>query len=182
MTNEVVEYVAYDFITRHRLSYPLYMHSVIRDYTPYTIFSFREAASKCGISLQQFKKQIGTEDALTARRANNFLILYNDQKPLRRINFSLAHEMGHILLGHFDHREQANIETEADRFAATLICPRPVIYALQIHSQPELYARFNISLEASAYRWQEYKRWEQSPKSWTWTEKTCTTAYIRHPS
>ena len=29
-----------------------------------------------------------------------YLIVYNNQKPATRIRFSLAHELGHIVLGH----------------------------------------------------------------------------------
>ncbi|MDL2233160.1 ImmA/IrrE family metallo-endopeptidase [Ruminococcaceae bacterium OttesenSCG-928-L11] len=50
------------------------------------------------------------------------LVLYNDLQPnRRRRNFTLAHEIGHIYLGHTQDGDSQ--EREADRFAAELLAP-----------------------------------------------------------
>ena len=55
-----------------------------------------------------------------------WIVVYDPEKMHGdRMKFSLAHELGHIVLGH--HGSDAAEETEADFFAAHLLIPRPVI-------------------------------------------------------
>ena len=57
-------------------------------------------------------------------------IVVNSRKSPRRIRFSLAHEMGHIFLGHFrtdieiDAIRKMAMEYAANAFAAELIMPQ----------------------------------------------------------
>lgn len=53
------------------------------------------------------------------------LVLYNADIPLTRRRFTLAHELGHIYLGHEDDADEQ--EREADRFAAQLLMPRILV-------------------------------------------------------
>lgn len=58
----------------------------------------------------------------------SFLILYNDDPwytDERRTRFSLAHELGHILLHH--RGDAKHLEREACVFARLLLCPRPLL-------------------------------------------------------
>lgn len=52
------------------------------------------------------------------------IIFYNDHDPRERIRFTIAHEIGHIVLGHLE--KNKNFENEANCFARNLLCP---IYA-----------------------------------------------------
>ncbi|MBQ8859491.1 MAG: ImmA/IrrE family metallo-endopeptidase [Clostridia bacterium] len=62
-------------------------------------------------------------DGLTVRRDGQYVILYNDQvKNERRRAFTLAHEVGHILLSHAGEQPEVE-EKEANAFAAALLCP-----------------------------------------------------------
>ena len=51
----------------------------------------------------------------------SYFILYNDNMDINRIRFTIAHEIGHIALGH----EESNDETESetDYFARHLLVP-----------------------------------------------------------
>lgn len=77
-------------------------------------------------------------------------ILYNDDmmyNSLQRLRFSLAHELGHIVLGHKD--EHSFIcEAEANCFAQHLLCPVPVVEAMNLcdHSKIFLFSKvFGVS-------------------------------------
>lgn len=73
------------------------------------------------------------KDASSIRCGTRFLILYNEKRsPALRIRFSVAHELGHILLGHhaetdeekrFDRELYELQEEEANCFARNLLCP-----------------------------------------------------------
>ena len=52
------------------------------------------------------------------------MILYNDRMPLPTVRFSVAHELGHILLRHRQNADNYDaLEREADCFARNLLCP-----------------------------------------------------------
>lgn len=72
-------------------------------------------------------------DGYTIRRTSgnntSYIVLYNaDVKSAGRKRFTLAHELGHILLNHTD--DGARQEAEADRFAAQLLLPRVFAWEL----------------------------------------------------
>lgn len=81
-----------------------------------------------------------TVDALTCYFAGVFITIYKTAgRTLQRIRFSIAHELGHIVLNHLTEFEQPNsfsifnshayhvLEREADMFAAELLAPTPLL-------------------------------------------------------
>ncbi len=107
----------------------------------------------------------------TAER--RYLIVFNDSprrgatKP--RINWTIAHEVGHILAGHFTELEALGetklgpsnfqeMEEEADWFAANLLAPLPAIRALGATSAADVRDWFGLSQTAAEHRWHEYCR------------------------
>ena len=58
-----------------------------------------------------------------------YLICYNDAGMPARIRFTLAHELGHLLMNHHDRSDEA-AEREADCFAQHLLLPRPAVCRL----------------------------------------------------
>lgn len=102
---------------------------------------------------------------------NEWYIIVDDTMKIERIRFTIAHELGHIFLGHDSllHRtpnsifiEKPEEETEADMFAARLLAPACVLWGLHLHSASEISQICNISYEAATYRAQRmellYKR------------------------
>jgi hypothetical protein len=79
------------------------------------------------------------------------LLLYNDEpgQNLARFRFTLAHELGHIVL---KHRESGYAEeAEADAFAQHLLCPEPLANALREMNTSELIwgMAFGISISTA---------------------------------
>lgn len=96
------------------------------------------------------------QDGCTIKVKNNlFLILYNERvtNPLR-LNWTLAHEVGHIYLGH-DVNDSIH-EVEAHCFAAQLLMPEIVIRELAAEcpdiSALDIYFLFNVSTDAAQKR------------------------------
>lgn len=91
-----------------------------------------------------------------------FFIIVNDNEKMPRIRFTIAHELGHYLLGHLGtdkanlNREYHNIkpvhETEADMFAARLLAPACVLWGINAKTAEQIASVCNISPEAAKIR------------------------------
>ena len=55
-----------------------------------------------------------------------YVVGYNPKKPVARMKFTMAHELGHIVLGHKIGQEYWE-EEEANHFALHLLFPRPML-------------------------------------------------------
>lgn len=91
------------------------------------------------------------KEALTLRhdfgdRVGYELLYDSFAHPMRR-RFTLAHELGHILLKH--HLEEPFEEQEADYFAAQLLAPHPVMELLTDRTPDRIAETFLISRAAS---------------------------------
>lgn len=92
---------------------------------------------------------------------DKIVIVYRDSEPSQRCRFTIAHELGHIFLGHtlidgkyarkFD-LSKPEIEIEADVFASRLLAPACVLWGLNLHTADEIAKVCNISLSAGKVR------------------------------
>lgn len=92
------------------------------------------ANSEFGISIYQPKK-------------NRWIIVYDDALNLCECRWCVAHELGHIILGH-DAKLQNGIhtfysvsqvlESEADQFALRILAPSCVLRGLNLHTSDEI--------------------------------------------
>ncbi|MBP5698158.1 MAG: ImmA/IrrE family metallo-endopeptidase [Alphaproteobacteria bacterium] len=89
-------------------------------------------------------------------------IYYNPEKMYGRINYTILHEVGHILLGHIQESNLA--ETEANFFAKYLLAPPPLIQELQLISAEGIINAFGMSYEASCNAWNYYTKWLRKTK------------------
>ena len=95
-------------------------------------------------------------------RNGKWTIVYEDTDPNGRIRFTVAHELGHILLGHeltegFGHYRKITTgkpiqETQADEFAVRLLAPACVLWGLHVNTATDIAAVCDISPTAAAYR------------------------------
>lgn len=116
---------------------------------------------------------------------DRYLILWNadcaDNNVDGRKLWTKAHELGHVVLKHlplvaepmlaengFNNLTAPEFETEADQFAATLLCPMPLYELLNVHSSQDVRRVFGLSSEASVHRWNEYLRWTRYHRKTAW--------------
>lgn len=77
---------------------------------------------------------------------NQFILVVRDTDPMCIQRYTIAHEIGHILLG-------KNIsEYEAERFAIGIFAPVCVIWALYIHEPEGIANLCNISITSARIR------------------------------
>lgn len=89
--------------------------------------------------------------------SNTFIIVRDtDSLPIQR--YSIAHEIGHILLGH---NRTENItrsdEDETERFAIDLLAPACVLWGLDLHTPDEISEVCNISISSAKIRAERMK-------------------------
>ena len=87
------------------------------------------------------------------------LIIYNDEKPLPRIRFTLMHELGHIDLGHKGESDLAR--READAYAGYALAPSPLISKYASEDIFDIMSTFWVSGECADIRSFSYVNWKQ---------------------
>lgn len=85
---------------------------------------------------------------------NKYCIFYDDTASEHQQRFTIAHEIGHIILNHFNVPIE-NREQEANMFAARVLMPMCVLYECQVSNPEEISNLCNVSLISATYR---YKR------------------------
>ena len=101
------------------------------------VLSFAEMASGIGIERKELIDQYGNmnRDAFTFAKDVNgklrYFVGYNLLLPDYLLQRAIARELGHIVLGHDGSRPEEVRTEEAMFFARHLLCPRPLIKAIQ---------------------------------------------------
>ncbi|NCC15663.1 MAG: ImmA/IrrE family metallo-endopeptidase [Clostridia bacterium] len=102
-------------------------------------------------------------DGFSLKFETQYYIVFNDSiHHSGRIRFTLAHELGHILLGHVEKitfyrnseidsntNEQ---EAQANIFARDLLMPAAVLAALHLHTPQDIATFCNISMQSAKIR------------------------------
>lgn len=102
-----------------------------------------------------------------------YAIIYNDSKSRYRYRFTIAHEIGHICLGHYSEDGSAlwhewlpddpaylAMELEANHFAVNLLAPLEAVDYFETFTPELIRRKFNVSLETATYRLEAYNRWK----------------------
>lgn len=101
------------------------------------VLSFSEMASGIGIERRELMEKYGAmnRDAYTLVREVGgklrYFVGYNMLLPEYMLQRAIARELGHIVLGHDGSRPEDVRMTEAMFFARHLLCPRPLVKAIQ---------------------------------------------------
>ena len=98
------------------------------------VVSFTEISESSGLKYREMIPIFGKNlDAITTISTEGgvtrYIVAYNSFLPFTMIQRALARELGHIVLGHTGYSEENN--EEALCFAYHLLCPRPLIHALE---------------------------------------------------
>lgn len=100
------------------------------------------------------------ESGKTILHNNFFEIVYHDTEPSYRCRFTIAHELGHIFLGHLlinttfyrTFATQDDLESSANVFARDLLAPACVLHELQALTIEQIQQVCNISYTAAKNR------------------------------
>lgn len=99
----------------------------------------------------------GKGDAMTQTRDKCVFIIYNDSRAVVRKRFSVAHELGHLYIGHLHGNSSNDLnstnfdEIEANAFAAHLLMPPELLrkdIKTGMNKPEDLAAKYNVSVDA----------------------------------
>lgn len=130
------------------------------------------------IEIFGLSNQKSLSDGFTVRHKGQYYIFYNEQCSPGRQRFTIAHELGHIVLGHLDDGQYTEInrepapgnapeETQANQFAARLLAPACVLHALNVRSAEEVSQICGISHRAAEFRLARLRVLDQRGKYYT---------------
>lgn len=107
------------------------------------------------------------ESGTTLMQNDKLYIIYADEQSPQRCRFTIAHELGHIFLGHL-FTEDGNgflitddAEHSANVFARDLLAPACVLHELHALTAAAIAVLCDISLEAATYRAERIAELEQ---------------------
>ena len=98
------------------------------------------------------------ESGITLMQDDKLYIVYADEQSPQRCRFTIAHELGHIFLGHLFAKNGKGFvitddaEHSANVFARDLLAPACVLHELQALTSAAIANLCDISLEAATYR------------------------------
>lgn len=152
--------LVFDKITDHK--YPVNTLKIIYQLKNIKISTYEDFAIKSNCNVKSLREC--SPDAFTVCKAftheNKYVILYNSEvNTVGRIRFSIAHELGHIFLGHFN--EEGSLlkrgglpentykkyEVEANTFANELLIPPCLLN--EKYKAEDIYQKFDVSKQAA---------------------------------
>lgn len=139
------------------------------DSLPVKVSAIAKSADISVIKNSDAKFLKDSQSGLTVLQNNKFYIIYNDTESAQRCRFTIAHELGHIFLGHLmintpiyrTFAKRNDTESAANVFARDLLAPACVLHELQALSAAVISDLCNISLESAGYRAERMRELEQ---------------------
>lgn len=149
---------AYELLETYEGRLPVInVFELIRSLPNVIVKTYGEFARIKGDTYENFLKYCaGSEHGFTIGNVNSakYLIAYNERKDSSTIRFTIAHELGHIVLKH--NVDNKITDKEANCFARNLLCPIQIIDGFGISSVNDYISCFNISepmaMAAKAYQ------------------------------
>lgn len=145
---------------------------MLKDYE-WIIFTYEEAQ----VIMQKddpfnIRRRNALARTLHERGTKVFVTVFAEDKLFPRRNYyTLAHELGHIVLGHFFEFEKTSLlrsglldkeysvlEREAEIFAAELLMPMPVLKGLNIKSYEDIVNICRVTKTSAKIRMEEYQK------------------------
>nr|DAE13801.1 MAG TPA: IrrE N-terminal-like domain [Siphoviridae sp. ctLNL10] len=177
--NEIKEVVYYTLQNYRHSNIPVEIKAIARSFSNIRLVSYSKHMKKTNLSYDDMIKFTGTNDACTDyyAKANFFIIYYNDiAKNIttsNRYRWNIAHELGHIMLGHhiahektrifrneLSYSEYDNLEEEADYFASLILVPHAALLGFQIRNANHIKVMCKISEPAAKRRYYEFVEWK----------------------
>lgn len=98
------------------------------------IYTYQQAAEHLNMDEFDFERRCAGAEAFTIRGKTQegeaaYVVCYRNGGHPGRLNFTLAHELGHMILDH--KADDAADEEEANCFAQHLLCPEPALRQLE---------------------------------------------------
>ena len=161
--------IARGLLLAHKVSsFPVDVISIIKNTGICILKKYSKQAIKHNLPFEYFCENFGKDGATLykAGKKKPYTILYNDlRQPFTRVRWTLAHELGHVILRHSEEFEETKLirngltdesykvlDDEADAFAAELLSPVIVLIAAGWTSKSDIMTHCLLSNDAAKYR------------------------------
>lgn len=137
---------AYEILNAYNDEFPVTdVHGIIESFDYISIHTYSEISSKLNMNVYDYlyKCAPSNHGYTISDKKGHFIIAYNDLKDEPTMRFTLAHELGHIILDHDGKHEYQ--EKEADCFARNILCPVQIIKEFGISTTSDYVNCFEIS-------------------------------------
>lgn len=160
------------YLNIERVKFPINPADAVAMFTNCRIMTYETLAAVSGKTHEEIVKTCESYDGCTkySPATDRYLILINDSsrnsRCSERVCWTMAHELGHIVCGHFgelsdiqrssdiDNRE---MEEEADFFAVSMLAPLQALSIIGVKGVEDIRKGFGLSQLASERRWSEFK-------------------------
>lgn len=168
------------FISYKLNSYPIDLFLLFKKFKNCRVVSYSTHMKKFNLTEKETISHFGSDEGCTIYNPlkDKYIIFYNDLdtyfKVPERVRWTLAHELGHVLLEHNKISDKTKIfrstlsddeyswmEAEANRFASLLLANPIILDKLNISSEADIKKYCNLSLEASRYRYENLLKWKK---------------------
>ena len=141
--HETAAISAAETLIKHKIiAAPIAPLAILKTIPGVLVQSYTELANLFGVDRSDIISTIGIDNqgAVTfAGRSDagfRYMVAYNQRLPFYMLQRSLARELGHVVLGHDGSRPGEVRDAEASCFAWHLLCPRPLLHAVQAAGIP----------------------------------------------
>ena len=119
-----------------------------------------------GIPVKFADLQSNSDGYTFIHQGQPIIVINKNCTSMSRLRFTVAHELGHIILGHVGKYALVNrepspndnpIEQEANIFASRLLAPACVLWACQVQSAEDIMKLCDISYQAASFRMERMK-------------------------
>lgn len=126
-------------------SFPIGIYSVLQKMKNVRLYTYSQWAQNFRITYDDFLLIAPSYYGFTIidSKNHNYFVIYNEKKDYTTIRFTLAHELGHIILGH--QKDDNNENKEANCFARNFLCPIPAVTELNLNTVSEYMECFYVS-------------------------------------
>lgn len=119
---------AYDILQQYDGYFPqIDIYKIFDNMKNVKIYKYSEFSKRFNIKAYDFEHLIAPSEygyTIFDKKKNKWLLHYNEIKSEETIRFTLAHELGHIVLNHTNDNEYN--DREANCFARNILCPLPI--------------------------------------------------------
>lgn len=138
-------------LIKNKLNFlPINLQKIVQNNNWY-VCSFKKAKQL----LESLEKDLTKDNyGFTIKINRKFIIFYDDTIAESYQRFTIAHEIGHIVLNHFNSSNHVNDEKEANMFAARLLMPLCILYECNVTKIKEIQKMCKVSYQAAKFRFQ----------------------------
>ena len=153
-----------------------------------TIIKYSEAQNF--IEQESLEKLTQSSDGFTVLKENKYFIFYNQNCTPQRCRFTLAHELGHIILNHIKPNNCTPINNEPSQFdsdeekqanilASRLLAPACVLHEMKVTTVEQIIAVCQISEKSAQFRLDRLQLLQQRNENFLSTK--CNGSFYLNP-